>query len=101
MASSPPADLDDALRQFDRSSTTQRVAAAMERAEQIRSDFPLDGWPQMALERYALGHSGYKSSFCHRLEFASPELGSISGGSSRKLIIYHRADGSDWYFDPT
>ncbi|BFU45750.1 AAA family ATPase [Krasilnikovia sp. MM14-A1004] len=100
MASGPPTDLDDALREFDRNAAAQRVAAAREQAEQIRAEFPLGDWSSMALERYALGHPGYRSSFCYRLEFASPELGSISGGSSRKLIIYHRADGSDWYFDP-
>ena len=64
MATSTPAGLDDALRRFDRSSTTHRVSAPKERAEQIKSDFPLDGWQSMALERYALGHSGYK---CGRL----------------------------------
>src|SRR5206468_200727 len=56
--------------------------------------------PSLALNRYALGVPEYKTSFCYQLEFASPELGSVSGGSSRKLIIYARADGSGWFFDP-
>ncbi len=100
MGSNLAIDLDQAARSFDRAAATTAVTAAAERAEQIRADFQLDEWPSLTLERYAIGHPDYKSSFCHRLEFASPELGSISGGSSRKLIIYGRADGSGWYYDP-
>jgi 5-methylcytosine-specific restriction protein B len=97
--SKPPTDLDEAVRAFDRPSVAPRAAAAAQRAEQIRAEFPLDEWPSMGLERYALGHAESKSSFCRRLEFDAPELGSISGGSARKLIIYARADGSGWFYD--
>jgi 5-methylcytosine-specific restriction protein B len=83
--SNHPTDLDQAVRAFDRGAVAPRVAAAIERAEQIRAEFPLDEWPSMALERYALGHAGSKSSFCRRLEFASPELDGVFLGGVRTL----------------
>ncbi|MEV0561028.1 AAA family ATPase [Dactylosporangium sp. NPDC050588] len=92
-------ELDQAIRTFDRDALAARVEDAARQAEQINAEFPLDEWPNLTLDRYALGHAGYKSSFCYRLEFKSPELGSISGGSSRKLLIYAKSDGSGWYFD--
>ena len=100
MVSSIPSDLSEAVHGFDRRAVQSRVVEARRQAEQIRASFPLDGWPSLLLERYAVGLAGSKTSFCYQLEFGSPELGSIRGGSSRKLIIYARQDGSGWYFDP-
>ena len=55
----------------------------------------------MAVERYAVGLSGQRDTFCRLLEFQTTELGSIKGGSSRKLIIYKHKDKPGWYFDPS
>ncbi|MEV4090004.1 hypothetical protein ACGFJC_54360, partial [Nonomuraea fuscirosea] len=43
----------------------------------------------------------YKSTYCYRLEYGTPELGSIAGGSARKHIIYYRREHQDWYYDPS
>jgi hypothetical protein len=55
----------------------------------------------VVLERYALGLSTHRDTFCKLLEFETPELGSIRGGSARKLLIYKHKDKPGWYFDPT
>jgi 5-methylcytosine-specific restriction protein B len=62
---------------------------------------PREEWPTMAIERYAVGLSGRRDTFCRLLEFQTPDLGSIKGGSSRKLIIYKHKDKRGWYFDPS
>jgi 5-methylcytosine-specific restriction protein B len=95
------ADLGDAVQAFDRSSVAVSVAAADRHAGEIRASFPLADWASLPVERYALGLPDSNASFCYRLEFGSPELGSIRGGSSRKLIIYARLDGSGWFYDQT
>jgi len=67
------------------------------RAE-IQSRFPLDGWAEMPLNRYALGTDKPQESWCWWLEFNSQELGSMRGGAAQKHLIFRRkADGS-WYF---
>lgn len=101
MASNAPEDLADAVEEFDRASCGDRVAAADRHVEDIRQEFPLADWPSLSAERYALGPPDSKSSSCYRLEWGSPELGSIRGGSARKLIIYARQDGTGWFYDPT
>lgn len=97
--SNEPDDIGAAILQFDRAAVADKVATAQLQAEQIRAAFPLAEWPQLTLERYALGTPDSKSSFCYALEFGSRELGSISGGSARKLIMYARKDGTGYYFD--
>lgn len=92
--------IDDALFRFDHDKATQRAAAASREAEGVRRDFPPEGWPTMPLQRYALGVPDYKSTYCYRLEYGTPELGSIAGGNARKHIIYYRRDHQDWYHDP-
>jgi len=94
-------ELEDAVRAFDRGSVAAAVAEADRHAAEIRTSFPLSDWPSLPVERYALGLPDSKASFCYRLEFGSPELGSIRGGTSRKLIIYARQDGSGWFYDQT
>jgi 5-methylcytosine-specific restriction protein B len=101
MEPNSPAGLGDAVRAFDRGSVAVSVRAADRHAEEIRTLFSLADWPSLPVERYALGPPDSKESFCYRLEFGSPELGSIRGGSSRKLIIYARRDGSGWFYDQT
>jgi len=101
VASNAHKNLGEAVRDFDRGTVTARVSAADRHAEEIRELFPLADWPSLPVERYALGPPDSKASLCYRLEFGSPELGSIRGGSARKLIIYARGDGSGWFYDPT
>jgi 5-methylcytosine-specific restriction enzyme B len=90
-------DLEEALATFDRDAA--RLAA--ERAEALRRSiverFPLEQWPVLPLERYALGGDDH-DNFCYVMEFEARALGSISGGSSRKHAIYRTRSG-DWYYD--
>ena len=51
----------------------------------------------LAVERYALG--GDHETFCYLMEFGSPALGGIGGGSARKHLIYRKSQDGSWYFD--
>ena len=73
-----------------------RDAAERERAEVLRL-FPLDSWQSLPLERYAL--TGDHTTFCYLMEFGTPSLGGIGGGSARKHLIYKRSADGSWYFD--
>jgi 5-methylcytosine-specific restriction enzyme B len=90
-------DLEDALEAFDRDAA--RLAA--ENAEALRKSivarFPVEQWPTLPLERYALGGPDH-DNFCYVMEFESEALCSIRGGSARKHAIYRKASG-DWYYD--
>ena len=54
----------------------------------------------MSLERYALGQENSEDTFCRWMEFRTQHLGSMRGGSARKLLIYKHKDRPGWYFDP-
>lgn len=74
--------------------TIRQKRIEVERAAVI-ADFPLADWPELDINRYALGTPG--DSYCRRLEFQTPHLGSIRGGSAAKHIIYRRRSDSEWY----
>ena len=95
----PDLTFDDAIAQFDRSLIRESVEAAeIERLEIVRRFRPED-WPTMPLERYALGTPNSIDSFCRWMEFRTPHIASIRGGSALKHMVYQRpADGS-WYFE--
>ena len=88
-----------ALRQWDRDAARAQADEAEEERKRITAEFPLSAWPTMSLERYALGHEKGRDSFCYVLEYGSPRLGSIKGGSASKLIIYKHATKPGWFFD--
>ncbi|MEU7036731.1 AAA family ATPase [Streptomyces sp. NPDC046237] len=94
--------LDEALDAFDVERHRAVLDAAERRAEEIRRDFPLEAWPELELERYALGvhknRPDLPPPYCHALEYGSGELGSITGGSARKHLIYCQ-DGGRWWHD--
>jgi 5-methylcytosine-specific restriction protein B len=54
----------------------------------------------MTVENYALGHEKSEESFCRWMEYKTLHLGSIRGGSARKLIIYKHKGKPGWYHDP-
>jgi 5-methylcytosine-specific restriction protein B len=93
--------LEQAIREFDRSAVAARIAAAEQQRQDVVRRFPREEWPTLAIERYAVGLSGHRDTFCRLLEFQTPDLGSIKGGSSRKLILYKHKDKPGWYFDPS
>ncbi|MFF6790245.1 AAA family ATPase [Streptomyces filamentosus] len=94
--------LDQALDAFDAGWLTGALEAAERRAEEIRQEFPIEAWPEMELERYALGIRKIRPElphpYCHALEYGSGELGSITGGSAMKHLVYWR-DGGGWWHD--
>ena len=47
--------LEQAISLCDRNAVAARLAKAEEVRDEILAKFPLDGWPTMPLERYALG----------------------------------------------
>lgn len=74
--------------------TTRNKRIEVERAGVV-ADYPLTGWPHLDINRYALGTPG--DSFCRRLEFQTPHLGSIRGNSAAKHIIYRRRSDGEWH----
>ena len=90
-------DLMAALQKFDRASLTEDLQKAEEERKQVIEHFPLEEWPRMPVERYALG-LGEKDTFSWWLEWGTKHLGSIRGGSSEKHLIYkHQTKG--WVYD--
>jgi len=90
-------DIAVALQKFDRSSLAEDVQKAEEERKQVIARFHLEDWPTMPLERYALG-LGVKDTFSWWMEWGTEHLGSISGGSAEKHLIYkHKTKG--WVFD--
>lgn len=95
---SQPTSLEDALATFDRVSRAEQFRDAEEQRAAILERFPLDSWPQLALEDFALGQQGREDTYCRWVEFRSKKLGSMSGGSARKLIIYKHKKKPGWFF---
>ncbi|MET9345079.1 McrB family protein [Streptomyces termitum] len=92
--------VDEALRVFDREEHRAAVEAAERDAERIRAEFPWEQWPELPLERYALGQPDVPSRevYSYRLEFGSKALGSITGGTAKKHFVYRTSHGT-WWFD--
>ncbi len=79
----------------------EQAAELAKNAEELRLEFlelfPLDVWPTLPIERYALGQQVEGGSFCWWLEFNTKQIASMSGGSSAKHLIFRGADGQ-WRF---
>jgi 5-methylcytosine-specific restriction enzyme B len=88
--------LDEALARFGRSEVSEQIARAEEERAKVLAAFPVEAWPELPLERYALGTDAKEAPFCAVLEYRTPHLGSIKGGSAHKHIIY-RTNTGDWW----
>jgi 5-methylcytosine-specific restriction protein B len=98
LARQPDLSFDEAIAAFDRGSIRADVdAAERERLEIVRR-FPIDEWSILPLERYALGTPNSPNSFCRWMEFQTPHIASIKGGSALKHMIFLRSNG-EWYFE--
>lgn len=84
-----------AVTAWDRAVDRPAIAAAATERERVRELFPIDLWPTLPLDRYALG-TGIGDAFCKVMEFNTPALGGIGGGSAKKHLIYRKSDGT-WY----
>ncbi|MGW0467970.1 McrB family protein [Streptomyces sp. NPDC003027] len=90
--------VDDALRVFDRERHQAAVEAADREAEAIRAAFPWEDWPKLSLDRYALGQPDAPGQvYSHALEFGSKALGSITGGTAKKHLVYRQNNGAWWH----
>ena len=90
--------LKDAISKYDRGSDRDKIDRAEAQRAEALQHFPLDHWPDMTLEEYALGQDEHEDNFCRWMEFLTQDLGSIRGGSARKLIIYKHKNKAGWYF---
>ena len=91
--------LDQIIEAYDRESAGADLARADLQRDEALAHFPLGNWPAMPLERYAVGLSDNDENFCRWMEFVATELGSIRGGSARKLIVYKHANKPGWHYD--
>ena len=91
--------IDVAAGEFDRTGVAERAAKAESERQALVQRFPMDAWPEMPLEEYALGQERSEDTFCRWLEFRTPTVASMKGGSARKHLIYKHAQKPGWYFD--
>jgi AAA domain (dynein-related subfamily)/EVE domain len=87
-----------ALETYDADRQTDSIEAARAQRAEVLERFPVDEWPGMPLDRYALGQADHPDNFCRWMEFRATELGSIKGGSARKHHIYFQQKG-EWWFE--
>ncbi|MEU9608681.1 AAA family ATPase [Streptomyces sp. NPDC048057] len=90
--------LAERIARFDREAAEQGADSAEEERQRVLKEFPLEDWPELALERYALGPAGYggrRQSFCRLMEYGTNAIGSIRGGSAAKHIIFQHRTG-EW-----
>jgi 5-methylcytosine-specific restriction enzyme B len=93
-----PVSFEQALKDYDRQGNQSSLLVSEKERQEVLNRFPLQEWSNMPLSRYALGQKSSQESFCWWLEFGTPHVGSIKGGSARKHIIYKQSNG-EWWFD--
>jgi len=91
--------IQEAIAAFDRERARERIREAEKQREKILERFPLDEWPSMTLEEYAIGQPGQRDTFGYWMEWGSATFASMKGGSARKHIIFRRSRGGGWFFD--
>jgi 5-methylcytosine-specific restriction protein B len=91
--------LDDAIKAFDPNVEADDLNQAESERQEVLKRFPPDRWATLSLEDYALGQADSKETFSRWLEFRTPHVGSMAGGSARKLVIYKHKNKPGWYFD--
>src|SRR5689334_19227015 len=96
-ARNPAESIQEALERYDGTQFRDYLATAERERTEMLKRFPLDGWPHMTLEDYALGQNS-ADVYSRWLEFGTPHLGSIKGGSAIKHLIYKKKDGLGWRF---
>ncbi len=84
-------DLGEALARYN-PRADPKVPRAEEEREKIRRLFPLERWPAMRLEHYALGQERVADTFCRLIEVGSMNIGHWRGGTAKKFIIYKHRD---------
>lgn len=90
--------LHTAAADWDRAAIAERIAKAEEERSTFVGLFPAEDWPHVELEQYALGLGTEPNGFSYQLEFATPNAGSIRGGSSTKHLIFWSVKLDKWRF---
>lgn len=93
-------ELDAALARSERPDVSDYLTRVAEERAGVLADFPLEAWPELPLERYAMGTESPQAPYCTVLEYRTPHLGSIKGGSAHKHIIYRTNTGEWWRAGP-
>jgi 5-methylcytosine-specific restriction protein B len=88
-----------ALKDYDPALDAEDVELAERERAELLERFPREHWPEMELREYAVGQEDSGETYCRWMEFKAVHLGSIKGGSSRKLIIYKRKSRPGWHYD--
>lgn len=95
-----PRNLEDALQHHDWAAHRADLESAEHERQQMLARFPLEGWPDMPLERYAVGHERSEDAYGRWIEFVANHMGSMRGGSARKHIVYKHKNKPGWYYYP-
>lgn len=99
MAGSPSRDtLAQSLETWDRAAVSQRVEEAKSLREAFVKAFPIESWEGLDLEKYALGQPNAGETACWWLEFKTRPVGSMSGGSAAKHVIYFSQKDGTWRY---
>lgn len=90
-----PIDIQQALQRYNPIEFKDYLEAAERERTAILGRFPLQHWPVMPLEEYALGQDmPAEQLYSWWLEYGTNHLGSVRGGSARKHNIYRAKDGN-------
>jgi 5-methylcytosine-specific restriction protein B len=95
-----PQTLVDAARAFDPQTARPFEHEAEQQRQATVERFPRDAWPTMGLMDYVQGQDEVSDNYCWWVEHNALAMGSIRGGSARKLIIYKRRNEEGFYFPP-
>ncbi|MCB8924029.1 MAG: EVE domain-containing protein [Ardenticatenaceae bacterium] len=87
-----------ALASYDRQQDASYVQKAQEEREEMRQRFPLEKWPELTLEQYAIGQPDSSETYSYWLEFGTPHVGSMRGGSAVKHLVYKHKNKPGWYY---
>jgi hypothetical protein len=92
---SPTSTFDEFLSQYD-PAVAEHLARGEEQRQEFLRRFPLDGWADMTVERYAQGLPGFKDAFMYWLQYATKALGHVMLGDAKNGLIYFNKKKGEW-----
>lgn len=91
---------EQAIAEFDPAAFQAFEHEAEAQRQETLQRYPRGHWPEMSLEEYAQGQQDHPDNLCRWVERQTDQMGSIRGGSARKLVVYKHRDKAGWYFPP-
>src|SRR5262245_51580372 len=79
--------LEEAIAEFNPADYRAFEHEAEAERQETLTRYPRAHWPEMTLEEYAQGQQDHPDNYCRWIERQTDQMGSIRGGSARKLII--------------